>query len=68
MIFSSECDEPKDCVRLVSITGGGRKLKDYCLYWKNDPAVKECRRTCGFCKLSIASVRQIVYLICHIIV
>ncbi|XP_073232447.1 uncharacterized protein [Porites lutea] len=44
-----ECDEPKDCVRIVDLTGGGENLKKYCDYWKDDSAVKECRKTCGFC-------------------
>lgn len=61
IFFSSECDEPKDCVRIVDLTGGGENLKKYCDYWKDDPAVKECRKTCGFCKLPLASIIRVVY-------
>ena len=59
--FSSECDEPKDCVRIVDLTGGGENLKKYCDYWKDDSAVKECRKTCGFCKLPLACIIRVVY-------
>lgn len=55
-LFSLGCeDERDDCDRIIMITGGTREsdaLKKYCEKWRNDPAVKLCKNTCGFCELS----------------
>ncbi|XP_020628701.1 uncharacterized protein LOC110065876 [Orbicella faveolata] len=43
-------DERPDCDYIVKSTGGGEKLHQYCKKWKDDAAVKQCRRTCHMCK------------------
>ena len=54
--FSIGCeDERDDCYKIIMKTGGTREsdaLKKYCEKWRNDPAVKQCKSTCGFCELS----------------
>ncbi|KAL9975471.1 hypothetical protein ACROYT_G012632 [Oculina patagonica] len=42
-------DERSDCKRIAEMTGGGEKLERYCNKWKDDPAVKQCPKTCNMC-------------------
>lgn len=49
-------DERPDCDYIVSITGGGEKLRRYCNTWKDDAAVKQCRRTCHMCESVLIAV------------
>ncbi len=49
--FSVDCqDERSDCENLITKTGGGVKLEEYCNKWKDDPAVKQCPKTCNMCE------------------
>ncbi|KAK3699683.1 hypothetical protein QZH41_004148 [Actinostola sp. cb2023] len=43
-----ECqDDRDDC---ANIPVKGEKLRKYCMKWRHDPAVQQCRKTCGLCK------------------
>ncbi|XP_078365446.1 uncharacterized protein LOC144649745 isoform X3 [Oculina patagonica] len=59
--FPSDCqDERSDCENLITKTGGGAKLEEYCNKWKDDPAVKQCPKTCNMCDSAPSSVRRSV--------
>jgi len=48
---TSDCyDERPDCSKITDMNPSRLAFENYCLFWKNDAAVKQCRKTCQFCK------------------
>ena len=49
LIFLEGCeDERDDCSWIAQMSEDD--LEEYCERWKNDAAVKQCAKTCQFCK------------------
>ena len=48
LIFSKGCEDERDCSSIAQMSEDD--LNKYCEYWKNDAAVKQCAKTCQFCK------------------
>ncbi len=46
-----ECKDERDCQWIVTESEKhGREVAEYCELYKDAASVKQCPRTCGFCK------------------
>ena len=48
LIFLQGCEDERDCSSIAQMSEDD--LNKYCERWKNDAAVKQCAKTCQFCK------------------
>ncbi|XP_022786725.1 uncharacterized protein LOC111326906 isoform X2 [Stylophora pistillata] len=51
---SAECKDQRDCSWITNESAkqsdGGQTLEEYCKLHRDEPSVKQCSKTCNFCK------------------
>ena len=56
MLNVAVCEDERDCTWVIEQhKDKPEELAEYCVRYKDDPEVKQCKKTCGYCKFENAT-------------